>query len=419
MGGRDYRFGKPYRLNGKWRCEARWVGPDGKTHKISKYLRDQNGCYIKSDGSTRGRRAAIASALKWQDELAINPPEDLNLEKLRTITLRDACQKHIDTCVAAGRISDNTRRTYESFIMEIPIRYRDRLAASLGPRDIIEIDTELRDAVCHMRLRQIHSFISSSYNDLIDIDGLPIANPCKKVPAPKAMRKPPNSLDLDGIRRLNVLLDEGDCQDVLVPAVKIALHTGMRLGEICALRFCDCDLEGKTIRVRHGIAPGKSGSILSSPKTASSIRDIPMDSELVDLFAAARERAADVAADRGLPLSGEMYVLSAFRKKRAVPSKNDRTVLDFWAPNTISVCWHDFAAKHSIVGTQGCLIRFHDLRHTYATIAVASGVADIESISHILGHKDASMTLDIYADALPSAKRSAAEKIGAIMSQRP
>ena len=255
MGGRDYRFGKPYRLNGKWRCEARWVGPDGKTHKISKYLRDQSGCYIKSDGSSRGRRAAIASALRWQDELAVNPPVDLNLEKLRTITLRDACQKHIDTCVAAGRISDNTRRTYESFIMEIPIRYRDRLAASLGPRDIIEIDTELRDAVCHMRLRQIHSFISSSYNDLIDIDGLPIANPCKKVPAPKAVRKPPNSLDLDGIRRLNVLLDEGDCQDVLVPAVKIALHTGMRLGEICALRFCDCDLEGKTIRVRHGIAP--------------------------------------------------------------------------------------------------------------------------------------------------------------------
>lgn len=420
MGGRDYRFGKPYRLNGKWRCEARWVGPDGRMHKISTYLRDEKGCYIKSDStSTRGRRTAIASAMRWQEELIVKPPEDRNLAKLRTITLRDACQKHIDTCVASGRISDNTRHTYESFVMEIPMQYQTRLAASIGPRDIIAIDAELMKSVCQMRCRQIHAFISSSYNDLIDIDDLPIANPCKKVPTPKVVRRPPNSLDLDGIRRLNMLLDKGCSQAVLAPSVKIALHTGMRLGEICALRFRDCDLSRKTIHVRHGITPEQGRCVLSTPKTASSVRDIPMDSEIASLIASARERAEASAAGIDLPFSGDMYVLAAYRKQRAVPAKNARTVMDFWSPNTISVYWHDFAAENSIIGSQGHLLHFHDLRHTYATIAVASGVADIEAISHILGHKDASMTLDIYADALPDAKRSAAEKIGSIMSQRP
>lgn len=419
MGGRDYRFGKPYKLNGKWRCEARWVGPDGRMHKTSTYLKDEKGCYIKSDStSTRGKRTAISSAMRWQEELVVKPPEDQNLAKLRSITLRDACQKHIDTCIAAGRISDNTRHTYESFVMEIPVQYQTKLAAAIGPRDIIAIDAELRNSLCQMRVRQIHAFISSSYNDLIDIDDLPISNPCKKVPTPKVERRQPNSLDLAGIRRLNSLLDEGGCQDVLVPSVKIALHTGMRLGEICALRFCDCDLAAKTIHVRHGITPEQGRCVLSTPKTASSVRDIPMDSELATLISVSRERAKAAAAAIDLPFSGEMYVLAAYRRKRAVPARIDRTVMDFWSPNTISVYWHDFAVKNAVVGSQGRLLHFHDLRHTYATIAVMSGVADIEAISHILGHKDASMTLDIYADALPDAKRSAAEKIGSIMSQR-
>jgi len=75
-------------------------------------------------------------------------------------------------------------------------------------------------------------------------------------------------------------------------------------------------------------------------------------------------------------------------------------------------------AQTQLVGTQGRVPTFHDLRHTFATAAIAEGV-DVKTVSSILGHTNAAMTLNVYASADPAAKRAAAKTIGEIMGRRP
>lgn len=68
-----------------------------------------------------------------------------------------------------------------------------------------------------------------------------------------------------------------------------------------------------------------------------------------------------------------------------------------------------------LVGSQGEPPRFHDLRHTFATMAISSGVG-VETVSAILGHSNAAMTLNVYADALADSKKVSMDLMGRIMS---
>lgn len=409
---RKYWFGKPYKLNGKWRCEARYVGPDGKQHKISTYLKDPRGCFIPSEpDSNRGQRSAEAAALEWQLGLDAVSKDEEKKDALLDITLGEAVQRHINDSYKSGRIKYATRNAYLVRFREIPPRYLKKRVVELTPRDMLDIQLEVtsRQLACSS-VSQAMSLISSSINALIRLDGLDIRNPCDRLPPIKTLRPSPNSLDMKGIRRLNRLLDE--MEDIrLRDAVWIAIHTGMRIGEICALRFCDIDFDQSMIHVRHSIARGEHGTKLGSTKTQSSLRDIPMDQELESLLLRRKAFAMAGCRSAGAQFSEDFFVLYHQNHNWSVP-------LTKWVePPYLTSMWHTFAQKNGFYGSQGRLLKFHDLRHTYATIAVASGT-DIESISHILGHSKAGMTLNIYADALPESKRAAALKIGSFMSSR-
>lgn len=69
----------------------------------------------------------------------------------------------------------------------------------------------------------------------------------------------------------------------------------------------------------------------------------------------------------------------------------------------------------TLVGSQGEAPRFHDLRHTFATMAIGSGV-DVKTVSAILGHSNAAMTPNVYADALADSKKVSMDLMGRIMS---
>jgi integrase len=66
-------------------------------------------------------------------------------------------------------------------------------------------------------------------------------------------------------------------------------------------------------------------------------------------------------------------------------------------------------------GTQGEPVRFHDLRHAFATLVIKDRVMDVMALSRILGHRDASMTLNVYADALEESKRSGMDALDATL----
>ena len=170
--------------------------------------------------------------------------------------------------------------------------------------------------------------------------------------------------------------------------IMLSLYTGLRIGEICALRWCDIDLENKVLHVRHTIARVKNTNmvgnaktclVIDKPKTKSSLRDIPITTKIFSLLSTAR--ATSVSE----------YVIS------------DQST--FLSPRTYEYRFHKKLKEHNIKD-----INYHALRHTFATRCIEKGI-DVKSLSEILGHSNVSITLNTYVHSSMELKRSQLEKL--------
>lgn len=195
----------------------------------------------------------------------------------------------------------------------------------------------------------------------------------------------------------------GSVADPFSTAVLLALMTGMRQGEICALRWQDVDRVSRKIRVSHALTRANGTFALSMPKTRSSSRTIPYGDELARVLEA---RACAMHGEReamGLDWDEGLFVVG-------------NAVTGGWkSPMALGQEWRAFVRVAKLVGSQGEAPRFHDLRHTFATMAIGSGV-DVKTVSAILGHSNAAMTLNVYADALADSKKVSMDLMGRIMS---
>jgi len=208
---------------------------------------------------------------------------------------------------------------------------------------------------------------------------------------PSEDRKSVSVVGKSDLAKINQLLQiDVSCTAV---GIAIALDAGLRIGEVCALRWDDIDLEAKLIHVKHTVVRikndtsdykinGKSPKtrlIIDVPKTKSSLRDIPINSRLYDILKKAKETSIS------------KYVVS------------DKE--SFMSPRTFEYRYHKLLQKHSITDTN-----FHTLRHTFSTRCVEVEV-DIKSLSEILGHSSVSTTLDIYVHPSMELKRCQIEKL--------
>lgn len=170
--------------------------------------------------------------------------------------------------------------------------------------------------------------------------------------------------------------------------IMISLYTGLRIGEICALRWCDIDLKNRILYVKHTIARVKNTDsksalktclILDRPKTHSSLRAIPITTKLFSLLSSAH--ASSVSE----------YVVS------------DQPT--FLSPRTYEYRFHKKLSEHNIKQ-----INYHALRHTFATRCIEKGI-DVKSLSEILGHSNVSITLNTYVHSSMELKRTQLEKL--------
>ena len=171
--------------------------------------------------------------------------------------------------------------------------------------------------------------------------------------------------------------------------IAICLCTGMRIGELCALRWCDIDMDECVIKVRHTIQriyitdEGEkkyTKLLLDTPKTKESIRDIPISSELLKLLR---------------PLSKvvkqEFYVLT-----------NEENPTE---PRTYRNYYQRLLKKLNIPA-----IKFHGLRHSFATRCIESN-SDYKTVSVILGHSNISTTLNLYVHPNKEQKKKCIDKM--------
>ncbi len=174
--------------------------------------------------------------------------------------------------------------------------------------------------------------------------------------------------------------------DLTSLGILITLHTGLRIGEVCALKWDNIDFKNRIIHIRSTVSRAKkedseNGStlIIDTPKTKTSIRDIPFSYDLYDTLLNARS------------FSKSAYVIS------------DKE--SFVSPRTFEYRYHGIMKKLKMPD-----INYHALRHSFATHCVERGV-DIKSLSEILGHSNVSITLNTYVHSSMELKRAQLEKI--------
>ncbi len=168
--------------------------------------------------------------------------------------------------------------------------------------------------------------------------------------------------------------------------ILLSLYAGLRIGEICALEWTDMDLTSGIIHIRKTVArvriPGADSRtmlVLEPPKTASSRRDIPLCSRLIPLLNLVRSQS-----------------LSDF-----VVSSTPQ----FVSPRTYDYRYHRLLKLAEVQS-----INYHALRHTFATRCIEAGT-DVKSLSEMLGHANAAVTLNTYVHPSMEIKRAQVEKL--------
>jgi integrase len=178
-----------------------------------------------------------------------------------------------------------------------------------------------------------------------------------------------------------------------------ALYTGMRLGELLGLRWCDVDLTMAFLSVVQALYKRSGVCKMVKPKSSHSRRRIALSPSLILLL---REYKAEQQTQRiilgKLPADSDL-----------VFSHLDGKPLD---PGVVS---HTFAKV--LKKARLPHIRFHDLRHTHATLLLKGGVHP-KIVSERLGHASISITLDIYSHVLPGLQERAAERFDELLAPR-
>ena len=168
----------------------------------------------------------------------------------------------------------------------------------------------------------------------------------------------------------------------------LELSSGLRRGELLALLWSDLNTENLTISITKQVTGRKGKLVISAPKTKNSTRTVAVSRQVAQLLAAEHAKHPDNPYMFPSPVTGTMYY-----------------------PDSVGRIHKKILKKAGLEK-----IRFHDLRHTFATLALQNGV-DIKTLSSILGHYSAGFTLDTYAHVTHKMQRDAAKKVGKFMKQ--
>ena len=166
----------------------------------------------------------------------------------------------------------------------------------------------------------------------------------------------------------------------------LELATGLRRGELLGLKWEDIDLERGDLRVRRQVSR-INGEVVDAPlKTKNAYRTLPLAEDTVIVLKEQRRKVGNspwvFPSPNGGPISPDsvLHMLHRVLKRAGLPK-----------------------------------VRFHDLRHTFATLALQNGV-DVKTVSGMLGHFSAGFTLDTYAHITSAAQRQAAQTMGSVLA---
>lgn len=233
-------------------------------------------------------------------------------------------------------------------------------------------------------VRSLHLMLHNALNRAVK-ERLILRNPTEDCIAPEVQKFEMQILQPEHIK---TYLDAAEKRGLL-PMFYLELVSGLRKGELTAFLWSDLDITNRTISVSKQYVKNPNGELtLSHPKTETSVRKVSVPQEAVDLLVAEHKKHSDNPYMFPSPVTGELYYPDS------IVNLHKKILKDAGLPH----------------------IRFHDLRHTFATLALQNGV-DVKTVSGMLGRYDAGFTLRTYTHATRQKQDEAAQTMGSFMAQ--
>ena len=216
-------------------------------------------------------------------------------------------------------------------------------------------------------------------------EGLIDSNPCRKVQLPKDAPKEMQTLKANELGAFLQETKDSGCYEFYI----LEITTGLRLGEILALTWDDLDIKNKTISVNKQVQRIGSELKITTPKTASSIRTVALCDECFNQLILLRSRQRlDTKLIFPSPITGELR-----------------------DPSSVTRKLHRMQKRSGVPQ-----IRFHDLRHSFATLSLEQGM-DIKTVSHMLGHTDAGFTMNTYMHVTDNMQQTVANAMQSLITE--
>lgn len=430
----------------RWAAQVKWrYAGETKWRTKLRALVDDAGAPIMTDprkvdpktgkdANTRGIQKARRAYDAWMRELG-------NVSYDNALDVREYLTAYIGTLKRQNEIarergvkppySATTLRGYTEYVPIIADGFEGKSMASIGTSDVyMWVQSMKDDGLAPSTMRKAFSILSKCCDHATMKDDMP-GNPCGREirnSIDRASMEEPNFLSLESIARVNRLLDDADNPRLRIGS-RIALHCGLRAGEICGLRWRDVDLDSMTLHVRESVVNRGGGTETASPKSFAGIRDVDLTPALareLTEWRAVQEADWDTASRQ--PDGAVRPDVVPFGDCRVIGYADGAWL----TPNSLGHLWNRLAkGKHDrdpddhrkrgsgwvegrepIIGATGKMIRLHDCRHTYATYHVAMGT-NIANVAMLMGHADSAVTLRRYSgrvkDLRPLEGRSVAD----------
>jgi len=319
------------------------------------------------------------------------------------LTVAEHVRARVDQWAAAGAISPKTAERYRELVEnQIVPHLGAKLLQKLKPVDIEAWHSTLKASgrrdgeggVSPRTIGHAHRVLKKALREALRHD-LVSRNAAAEQNSPKVDAEEVTILADGQVKTLLAALQGR----AIYPAAVTALFTGLRRGELLALRWAQVENDGvKVIRVREALEETRGGVRFKATKTRAGRRDVALPEVVADGLREHRKRQLELRVALGLgKLPDDALVFPALS---GGPQ----------SPRAFSKEWSTIAASLGLAG-----VTFHALRHTHASQLIDAGV-DIVTISKRLGHASPNVTLAVYAHLFRRSDDKAAQAINAALA---
>lgn len=382
----------------KWGDGIRTRADGSQEIRISMGMDPVTGKYLRTSYYVHGTRAEAA---KVRREL-LKQLDEGRLVAASNQTLAAYLQDWLRHCTSKG-LSPSTLTGYAAIVRLYltPMLGRVQLQ-KLTPAMIEKAYTDLQQddtlgrngGIGARTALHVHRVLHAALRRAVRLQMLP-RNPCESVEAPKPKKAQTGALDEAGVTRMLQSLRESP-DSTLYVAVLLAVYTGMRRGELLALRWSDVDLDASALTVARSVVIAEDRSIAFKEPKSGRVRTLTLPARAV----------AELRTHKSRQSAERLALGSAYHDQGLILANTDGSPLH---PEALSGRWQKARKRYAIP------VRFHDLRHTHATLLLKNGES-LRVVADRLGHSNPTLTLSTYAHVLPGQDAVAAERLDAMLA---